>query len=77
MKISVQANVRTTEASSKGLGEGLSVAFQSGAVTGMLVVGLALIGLGGYYALLTQVGLEPAEPALSSTRWSPSASALR
>ena len=53
MKISVQANVRTTEASSKGLAQGLSVAFQSGAVTGMLVVGLAIIGLGGYYALLT------------------------
>jgi len=60
MKISVQANVRTTEASSKGLGQGLAVAFQSGAVTGMLVVGLAIIGLGGYYALLTVgLGLEP------------------
>ncbi|MFT3725935.1 MAG: sodium-translocating pyrophosphatase [Hyphomonadaceae bacterium] len=61
MKISVQANVRTTEASSKGLAQGLSVAFQSGAVTGMLVVGLALIGLAGYYAFLTQV-IKPAEP---------------
>jgi K(+)-stimulated pyrophosphate-energized sodium pump len=60
MKISVQANVRTTEASSKSLAGGLSVAFQSGAVTGMLVVGLALIGLAGYYALLTVgLGLEP------------------
>src|SRR5690606_18810082 len=53
MKISVQANVRTTEASSKGLAQGLNVAFQSGAVTGMLVVGLALLGLAGYYLLLT------------------------
>ncbi len=61
MKISVQANVRTTEASSKGLAQGLSVAFQSGAVTGMLVVGLAIIGLGGYYALLTNgTGVIPA-----------------
>ncbi|HYD47292.1 MAG TPA: sodium-translocating pyrophosphatase, partial [Terriglobales bacterium] len=55
-----QANVRTTEASSKGLAQGLSVAFQSGAVTGMLVVGLAIIGLGGYFALLTAgLGYEP------------------
>ena len=61
MKISVQANVRTTEASSKGLAQGLSVAFQSGAVTGMLVVGLALIGLAGYYAILTQI-VKPTEP---------------
>ena len=53
MKISVQANVRTTEASSKGLAQGLNVAFQSGAVTGMLVVGLALLGLAGYYLILT------------------------
>jgi K(+)-stimulated pyrophosphate-energized sodium pump len=62
MKISVQANVRTTEASSKGLAQGLSVAFQSGAVTGMLVVGLAILGLGGYYALLTVgLGLAPGD----------------
>ncbi len=59
MKISVQANVRTTEASSKGLAQGLNVAFLSGAVTGMLVVGLALLGLAGYYVLLTLgLGLE-------------------
>ncbi|MBI1340259.1 sodium-translocating pyrophosphatase [bacterium] len=56
MKVSVQANVRTTEASSKGLSQGLHVAFQSGAVTGMLVVGLALLGVAGYFALLT-IGL--------------------
>jgi K(+)-stimulated pyrophosphate-energized sodium pump len=62
MKISVQANVRTTEASSKGLAQGLSVAFQSGAVTGMLVVGLALLGLAGYYLTLTEfLGLDPAD----------------
>jgi K(+)-stimulated pyrophosphate-energized sodium pump len=62
MKISVQANVRTTEAASKSLAGGLSVAFQSGAVTGMLVVGLALLGLAGYYVLLTQgLQLEPTD----------------
>jgi K(+)-stimulated pyrophosphate-energized sodium pump len=61
MIVSVRANVRTTEASSKSLAAGLNVAFLSGAVTGMFVVGLALIGLAGYYVLLTQY-VKPAEP---------------
>ena len=52
MKVSVQANVRTTEASRKSLGEGLNIAFKAGAITGMLVAGLALLGLAGYYAIL-------------------------
>src|ERR1700683_3498523 len=56
MYVSVRANVRTAEASRSGLAQGLSVAFRSGAVTGMLVVGLGLLAVAGYYALLT-VGL--------------------
>jgi len=56
MIVSVQANVRTTEASRKGLAEGLDIAFRSGAVTGMLVAGLALIAVAGYYAILLAQG---------------------
>ena len=52
MIISVRANVRTAEASRKGLAKGLDIAFKSGAVTGMLVAGLALLAIGVYYKVL-------------------------
>ena len=59
MLISVRANVRTAQAASESLAKGLSLAFRSGAVTGMLVAGFALLGVAGYYGILTGVmGLE-------------------
>ncbi|OWJ67760.1 sodium-translocating pyrophosphatase [Inquilinus limosus] len=56
MNISVRANVRTAEASRQGLAAGLAIAFRSGAVTGMLVAGLALIAVAGYYTILVASG---------------------
>ena len=55
MLVSVRANVRTTQASSISLASGLGIAFKSGAVTGMLVAGLALLAVSVYYYILTNV----------------------
>ncbi len=65
MRVSVLANVRTAEAAKKGMAAGLAMAFRGGSVTGMIVAGLALTSVAGYYSILLGIGVESKDAVIA------------
>jgi K(+)-stimulated pyrophosphate-energized sodium pump len=65
MRVSVLANVRTAEAAKKGMSAGLAMAFRGGSVTGMIVAGLALTSVAGYYTILLNIGVESKDAVIA------------